>query len=102
MAKALRHWEQNRNLQKRQCNCLILMTPKMKKLKKFTLGRNLESLSNADMTSIVGGSASEWHYFLGCSWQQNPFYVVKDCSDQTRMAYCNTIENTYCVAAETM
>lgn len=74
----------------------------MKKLKKFTLGKESKSLSIADMTSVVGGCASEWHYFLGCSWQQNPFYVVKDCSDQTKMAYCNTTINTYCVAIETI
>jgi natural product precursor len=77
------------------------MVPKMKKLKKFILGRNSESLSNADMTSIIGGCTGEWHYFLGCSWQQKPFYVVKDCSDQTRIAYCKTTANTYCISSLT-
>ena len=78
------------------------MTSKMKKLKKFSLSRESKSLSTADMTSIVGGSTSEWHYSLGCSWEQNPFYVVNDCSDQTRIAYCNTTVNTYCVSVETV
>ena len=69
-----------------------LITSKMKELKKFSLCRNSKSLSIVDMTSIVGGRASEWYYFLGCSLQQDPFYVVNDCSEQTMMAYCNTIE----------
>lgn len=73
----------------------------MKKLKRFSLGGDSKSLSNADMTSIVGGCAGEWHYFLGCSWQQNPFYVVNDCSDQTRIQYCSTTVNTHCFSLMT-
>lgn len=74
----------------------------MRKIKKIILDSGLKNLSNADMTSLVGGCTREWHYFLGCSWQQEKFYVVNDCSGQTMMSYCNKIYGNYCVAVETI
>lgn len=55
MAKALRHWEQTRYLQKRQCNCLTISKYKvMKKLKKFVL--NDAKVLSRDELALVEGS----------------------------------------------
>lgn len=55
MAEALRHWEQSRNLRKRQCDCLTKSDTAMKKLKKFVLSSSCLSLDENAMSKIVGG-----------------------------------------------
>ena len=54
MAEALRHWEQSRNLRKRQCDCLTKSDTAMKKLKKFVLSSSCLSLDENAMYRIDG------------------------------------------------
>lgn len=53
MTEALRHWEQSRDLRKKQCDCFTYKMYNMKKLKKFALN-DARVLSREELASIEG------------------------------------------------